>query len=37
VFHGTEIEVLAIGNCYLRKEEQGPTLRRDYRTAFELD
>ena len=36
-FMGTEIEVLAIGNCYLRKEDQDPGLRRDYRSAFELD
>ena len=36
-FMGTEIEVLAIGNCYLRKEDQDPSLRRDYRNAFELD
>jgi carbamoyltransferase len=36
-FMGTEIEVLAIGNCYLRKEHQDPSLRRDYRNAFELD
>jgi carbamoyltransferase len=36
-FMGTEIEVLAIGNCYLRKEDQDASLRRDYRNAFELD
>ena len=36
-FMGTEIEVLAIGNCYLRKEDQDPALRRDYKNAFELD
>jgi len=34
---GTEIEVLAIGNCYLRKEDQDASLRRDYRNVFELD
>ena len=36
-FMGTEIEVLAIGNCYLRKEDQDASLRRDYRNVFELD
>jgi carbamoyltransferase len=34
---GTEIEVLAIENCYLRKEEQDPLSRRDYESAFDLD
>ena len=36
-FMGSDIEVLAIGNCFLRKEEQDSTLKRDYREAFELD
>jgi carbamoyltransferase len=36
-FMGTEIEVLAIGNCLLRKEDQPKTLRRSYKDAFELD
>jgi carbamoyltransferase len=36
-FMGTEIEVLAIGNCFLRKEDQPETLRRSYKDAFELD
>jgi carbamoyltransferase len=36
-FMGTEIEVLAVGNCYLRKEEQSDALRRDYKDRFELD
>ena len=31
----TEIEALAIGNCFLRKEEQDPELARDYTGAFE--
>jgi carbamoyltransferase len=34
---GTEIEMLAIGNCVLRKAEQNPALKRDYRDAFEPD
>jgi carbamoyltransferase len=36
-FMGTQIEMLAIGNCILRKNEQDPALKRDYRNAFELD
>jgi carbamoyltransferase len=36
-FMGSDIEVLAVGNCYLRKEEQDPALRVDYKDQFELD
>ena len=36
-FMGTGIEALAIGNCFLRKEEQNPALLSDYKAAFELD
>jgi carbamoyltransferase len=36
-FMGTEIEVLAVGNCYLRKEDQNVSLRKNYEEAFELD
>jgi carbamoyltransferase len=36
-FMGTDIETLAIGDCFLRKEDQDPSLTRDYKTAFELD
>ena len=36
-FMGTDIDVLVIGNCCLRKEEQDPTLKLDYKNAFELD
>ncbi|HET6376488.1 MAG TPA: carbamoyltransferase C-terminal domain-containing protein, partial [Methylocella sp.] len=36
-FMGTEIEMLSIGNCILRKEEQNPALARDYKDAFEPD
>jgi carbamoyltransferase len=36
-FMGTEIEMLAIGNCILRKTEQNPALKQDYKNAFELD
>jgi carbamoyltransferase len=36
-FMGTEIEALAVGNCFLRKENQDMSLRKNYETAFELD
>ena len=36
-FMGSEIEVLTVGNCYLKKEEQNPALKQDYKGAFELD
>jgi carbamoyltransferase len=36
-FMGTEIEALAIGNCYLRKERQNPALKQNYEHKFELD
>ena len=34
---GTEIEALAIGNCYLDKAVQDPSKKLDYSNAFELD
>jgi carbamoyltransferase len=36
-FMGTEIEALATGNCFLRKEDQDPSLKCNYENAFELD
>ena len=36
-FMGTEIEVLAIGNCFLRKEDQDPRLKLDYKDRFAPD
>ena len=36
-FMGTEIEMLAVGNCFLRKEMQNPALRQNYESKFELD
>ena len=36
-FMGSDIEMLVVGNCFLRKEEQDPSLKLDYRNAFELD
>jgi hypothetical protein len=29
--------VLAVGNCYLLKEDQSPTLQQKYEHSFELD
>jgi carbamoyltransferase len=36
-FMGTGIEVLVVGDCFLRKEDQDPALIKDYKEAFELD
>jgi carbamoyltransferase len=36
-FVGTEIETLAVGNCFLKKEEQDPRLKVDYKNAFSPD
>ena len=36
-FMGTELDCLAVGNCYLRKEHQDPALKQNYESAFELD
>jgi carbamoyltransferase len=36
-FMGTELDVLAIGHCYLRKKAQDPALKQNYESAFELD
>jgi carbamoyltransferase len=36
-FMGTEIEALAVGNCFLRKEDQDPALKLDYKNAFVPD
>jgi carbamoyltransferase len=36
-FMGSDIEMLIIGNCIVRKEHQNPALRIDHQSAFELD
>ena len=36
-FMGTELDVLTIGNCYLNKENQIQSLKKDYKTKYELD
>ena len=36
-FMGTDIDVLAVGNCLLRKSEQDPALKQNYEDKFELD
>lgn len=36
-FMGTEMDMLVVGNCVLKKEEQDPALAADYKDAFELD
>lgn len=36
-FMGTELDCLAIGNCFLEKKDQDPSLAKDYTSEFELD
>jgi len=36
-FMGTELDKLVIGNCYLSKNKQDPSLKKDYTKEFELD
>jgi carbamoyltransferase len=36
-FMGTEIDVLAVGNCLLRKGEQDPSLAVEHARSFEWD
>ena len=36
-FMGTEIEALAVGNCYLRKDEQNPALKINHSASFDPD
>jgi carbamoyltransferase len=34
---GTELDLLVIGNCVLKKEKQNKTLIEDYKDKYELD
>ena len=34
---GTEIELLVVGNCILRKDQQNSGLVNDYKSSYELD
>jgi carbamoyltransferase len=36
-FMGTQMETLVVGDCYLRKDDQDPSLALDYSNAFEAD
>lgn len=36
-FMGTELDVLVVGNAFLRKEDQAESLREDYQELYELD
>jgi len=36
-FMGTDLDKLVIGNCYLDKNNQNPSLKKDYKKEFELD
>ena len=36
-FMGTELDILVIGNCYLRKQDQNPSLKKNYAKKSKLD
>lgn len=36
-FMGTNLDVLVVGNCYMKKEDQDEALAEDYKHMFELD
>jgi carbamoyltransferase len=36
-FMGSDIELLAVGDCILHKAQQDPSLKLDYQSAFALD
>jgi carbamoyltransferase len=36
-FMGTELDILVLGNCYLKKKNQDQSLKKDYKSTFELD
>jgi carbamoyltransferase len=36
-FMGTELDLLVVGNCMLRKEQQDKSLTEDYKEKYELD
>ncbi len=36
-FMGSDIEILVVGNCFMRKEDQKSELKLDYKENFELD
>jgi len=36
-FMGTDLDKLVIGNCYLDKKNQNPSLKKDYTKKFKLD
>ncbi len=36
-FMGTDLDVLSIGNCILKKKNQNPSLLKDYKNKYELD
>ena len=36
-FMGTDLDILVIGNYYLRKQNQNNELKKDYKNKYELD
>jgi carbamoyltransferase len=36
-FMGTELDILVVGNCFLRKEKQNQLLNKNYKNQYDLD
>jgi carbamoyltransferase len=36
-FMGTELDVLVVGRCLLKKNNQDPALKLDYKNTFDVD
>jgi len=36
-FMGTKLYMLAVGNCFLKKEDNDPALKLNYSSSFDLD
>lgn len=36
-FMGTDLDILVVGNCFLKKEEQNPILKQGYESTYQLD
>ena len=36
-FMGTDLDILVIGNCFLRKKDQDTSLKKNYKNIFKLD
>jgi len=36
-FMGNELDILVIGNCFIKKNKQNPSLKKNYKDKYELD